>query len=566
MGAVIRLRIRQRIAAIAVAALFIGTFFVPPASAAPPPIVPGRLAYPAGGTTAVGVGINAANQNAQLAERIPAQIKPGWKAQPPRCPSAATSEASSISVAGARTVVVDRQYQCTWLSAYNTSTGALLWRHKFHFGQMARTEGSRVYFSHDDPNGGTLLDAYDIATGKLLWSSGHWYGFDKMSVGSGVLVNDHFVIDANTGALKFKLPVSQNHGNTMVAGGKIFSNQSDFVEAFSPTTGQRLWSYKKPARTAGSGNSTPALHNGRLYLSSQYGVGTLVLDPATGKYIRTLPRSEMDIAFDGPIGIFTRRDHNEPDVISAVRLDTGEVYWSRKLGMLDVHPFRMYSSGPVIENGLVWILAAPHDGVGGHLIALDEVTGAVRSTTIQTCAAPLGHIAIAQRRIFTSSNCGVLTYVSRELLPDPGFELGTGGWKAYSTGSLTPVTSPKHEGAKALRVTATSSSPGKTGLAHHSVITNSRQGKPYSASCWVYSTGTNLNLTIRLLEQPQDYSTRIQLASKTITSLPAKSWTKISITGTAARSGERVIPQIYSTNQTTLTGHIVYDNCSVTGG
>ena len=53
------------------------------------------------------------------------------------------------------------------------------------------------------------------------------------------------------------------------------------------------------------------------------------------------------------------------------------------------------------------------------------------------------------------------------------------------------------------------------------------------------------------------------LGTKTTTALPPNVWTLVTISGTASQNGYRVIPQIYSTNQTSATGTIAYDDCSL---
>jgi hypothetical protein len=94
-------------------------------------------------------------------------------------------------------------------------------------------------------------------------------------------------------------------------------------------------------------------------------------------------------------------------------------------------------------------------------------------------------------------------------------------------------------------------------------VTNSVAGKRYTAQCYVQPTSANLNVQIRFLEYAQDYSSNIKLGSTVVSSLPTGSWTLMKVTGTATASGKRIIPQIYSTNETTNTGSIVYDDCSV---
>ncbi len=152
-----------------------------------------------------------------------------------------------------------------------------------------------------------------------------------------------------------------------------------------------------------------------------------------------------------------------------------------------------------------------------------------------------------------------------QLLPDPGFESGNGGWIAFKVGTLTRVATPVHGGAFALRVAATGSATTLVGLTQNSVVTNSVAGRTYTASCYVEPTSSgSLNATIRLLEYTQDFSSYTQLQTVTVNTLPLNTWTLVQVTGVALRAGERIIPQIYSTKETTATGSLVYDDCSVT--
>ncbi|WP_285115552.1 fibronectin type III domain-containing protein [Leifsonia sp. fls2-241-R2A-40a] len=153
-----------------------------------------------------------------------------------------------------------------------------------------------------------------------------------------------------------------------------------------------------------------------------------------------------------------------------------------------------------------------------------------------------------------------------QLLPDPGFESGAGGWKAFVTGTLATVASPVHGGVSALRVTAPTASPGLVGLTQNTVVANSAAGTVYTASCWVRPSASGLNIRAEFLEYTQNFSSDVHLPSTSIASLPAGTWTKVTWAGTAQRSGERMVPQIYSTNQTSATGSIVYDDCSVVAG
>ena len=150
-----------------------------------------------------------------------------------------------------------------------------------------------------------------------------------------------------------------------------------------------------------------------------------------------------------------------------------------------------------------------------------------------------------------------------QLLPDPGFEHGNGNWIAFAVGTLTRVSTPVHGGAFALKVAATGSAPTEVGLTQNSVVTNSVAGRSYTASCYVEPTSGSLNVLIRLLEYTQNYSSNTKLQTTTVNTLPLNTWTLVQVTGVALKAGERIIPQIYSTNETTATGSLVYDDCSV---
>ena len=151
-----------------------------------------------------------------------------------------------------------------------------------------------------------------------------------------------------------------------------------------------------------------------------------------------------------------------------------------------------------------------------------------------------------------------------QLLPDPGFESGNGGWIAFKVGTLTRVSAPVHGGAFALKVAATGTAATLVGLTQNSAVSNSVAGRSYTASCYVEPTSANLNVSIRLLEYTQNFGSNTQLQIATVNTLPLNTWTLVQVTGVGLRAGERIIPQIYSSKETTATGSLLYDDCSVT--
>jgi hypothetical protein len=156
------------------------------------------------------------------------------------------------------------------------------------------------------------------------------------------------------------------------------------------------------------------------------------------------------------------------------------------------------------------------------------------------------------------------TAAAPQLLPDPGFEVGNSGWIPFNVGTLTRVSTPVHGGSYALKVAATSATVNLVGLTQNSVVSNSVAGTTYTASCYVQPTSSNLNVQIRFLEYTQNYASSIHFLTTTVAQLPMATWTLVKISSVAVKSGERMIPQIYSTNETTNTGSLLYDDCTVT--
>jgi hypothetical protein len=152
-----------------------------------------------------------------------------------------------------------------------------------------------------------------------------------------------------------------------------------------------------------------------------------------------------------------------------------------------------------------------------------------------------------------------------QLLSDPGFEAGNSGWTPFTVGTLTRVVSPVRGGAFGLQVASPNAGPGLVGLTNTAVVTSSTAGQNYVASCYVRPSAAGLASTVRILEYTPNYTSYVQLGQTVVTSLPVGGWTLVQVSGIAARSGERIIPQIYSTNQTASNGVLVYDDCSVTG-
>lgn len=398
-----------------VVALLATALLAGPADAAAS-VPPTHKAYPAGGTNSLGPGISEGNTNAQLAERLPATIVPSWTVTPPICPSSGGANPSSIAVAGNHTVVLERQYQCSSVSTYDTATGKLIWRKNYHFATSAPVINGLVYVSRDNSNDGSwAVDALELPSGSVRWTKP--IISDRIdSVGSGVLVADTQMLDLRTGSAtpRLQIPAGTSGGKSLVAGGRVYRNSSTQVSAWSVATGERLWTYAKVGSSAG-GDALPALHDGRLYVRSDSEHSTVkVLDPTTGKVMRQLPVSTAPLAFDGDFAFFTKARQNAQTFVTAVNVKTGVVAWSRGLPTRGGAWVPWSGTGPIVANGLVWMMHAPDTGTPAHLTAFDERTGATSTSTTLSCEPGTeGALTIAQQRLFASSNCGTVTFVAR---------------------------------------------------------------------------------------------------------------------------------------------------------
>jgi hypothetical protein len=122
-----------------------------------------------------------------------------------------------------------------------------------------------------------------------------------------------------------------------------------------------------------------------------------------------------------------------------------------------------------------------------------------------------------------------------------------------------------HGGAWALQVTSNVTSAASTGFnspaSNNSAI---QAGRTLTATCWAYATSANLKTHAKVSEAPSgsgSWATRVDFTSPT---LAVNTWTKVSASATVSATGDQVIMSMYSNNQTSATGAIVYDDCSFT--
>lgn len=396
-------------------------------------IVPTHKTYPSGGTTTVGQGLQRSNSNAQLAESIPAQVRPRWGAAP-----SAHSCLNEDSELTTRTTATSRKYTavlstatCSRISVYRTSSGKKVWRKAFFEVSSIVSDGTLVYAYTEDINGNNAIEALKISSGKRQWRHRASSSPRNLVVGSGVVVNGSQVLDAKSGKFKYYLPEptgeTSNDPFTLVVGGRLYRNTNAEVGAWT-VAGKPLWLYTKTGdhfEGPGEGESLVQYHAGRIYVREATAdeKPTLVLDADTGVQLGELPFTAQPLAFDGPVGIFTQKHWSDNDRVSllAVDLDDAHVYWTKTYVAQNPQARMSLLTPPVIENGLVWFNLDNPAGGRSDLVAVDEVTGQQQSSTSLACrlkshhsdGAAFGTIGVAQHRLFVPSTCGLQTFTAR---------------------------------------------------------------------------------------------------------------------------------------------------------
>ncbi len=136
---------------------------------------------------------------------------------------------------------------------------------------------------------------------------------------------------------------------------------------------------------------------------------------------------------------------------------------------------------------------------------------------------------------------------------------------AFTSGTLTRVSAPVRSGGSALKVTRpTTGATQLNGLTQNTAMTQSVAGKSYTAQCYVRPNAVRPERTDPLPRVHPELGDEHQACGTTsVASLPIDAWTLVKVTAVAQASGDRIIPQIYSTNMTSATAAIVYDDCSL---
>jgi hypothetical protein len=151
---------------------------------------------------------------------------------------------------------------------------------------------------------------------------------------------------------------------------------------------------------------------------------------------------------------------------------------------------------------------------------------------------------------------------STNRLPDPGFEAGLGGWKAFGKATATWAAAPDHAGRHAVQVATASATPTLAGITQNTVVPSTVTGTAYTASCWVRTSSPGVSVTGRFLEYVHSMSSDTHFPATSVTPT-AGMWTLVTVTSTAVGRGDWMIPQFYATNLTHSAGTLTIDDCLV---
>lgn len=152
------------------------------------------------------------------------------------------------------------------LTAYDTASGAVLWRQsEFSIGTMA-SAGGTLFFNHYPD-----VVAVDEATGQELWrapvGSG---GSGSPAVADGmvfVVSSQLYALNARTGDVVWSAPAASTWGPTVANGVVYASSLSGEWDAFDERDGSLLWSVTSGSGCGGTcAEGIPVVSNGMLYL------------------------------------------------------------------------------------------------------------------------------------------------------------------------------------------------------------------------------------------------------------------------------------------------------------
>jgi hypothetical protein len=150
-----------------------------------------------------------------------------------------------------------------------------------------------------------------------------------------------------------------------------------------------------------------------------------------------------------------------------------------------------------------------------------------------------------------------------EGLADPGFEADPVSWDVFGPATTVTAVTTVHSGQRAVRIVRTAAEPNVAGVTSRPVRVTTEAGARYTASCWVRVTGR-----IDAYVQVQEYTTgwvrdADPVRSPRVTLADSAQWYQISVTYTAAKSGNLLPLSVFGSGMTTGGPALLADDCSL---
>jgi len=232
-----------------------------------------------------------------------------WKATPPReAWRADIGEGwGAFCVVGGRAITQEQRDQEEWVSAYDVTTGKLLWHHadKTRFVEWQGGDGPRATPTHDAgkvyTQGATgIVNCLEAASGKLLWTHDlqkeHNTGVLTWGFAASPLIVDNLVIvsgakrsgptliayDKLTGELSWKSGTDEaTYASpllTTVLGKRVLmSNNASGLALYDAATGAQLMDHAWGEDKWPKASQPLVLPGDRVFLSAGYGMGCAML-------------------------------------------------------------------------------------------------------------------------------------------------------------------------------------------------------------------------------------------------------------------------------------------------
>jgi len=286
-------------------------------------------------------------------------------------------ESSPVVAHGVLYVASDNPH--TALSAFNASTGAVIWSQVLPNVVETATTSPAVANGAVFVGAADTLYAFDATTGRPLWSKATgnilqgWPVVDAGLVYISSQDGNVYALRQATGAPAWTAPLALGGEPAVattalaIAGGLLYIGAGQSLYAFDATTGHLVWRIAAPG---GLSNSAPVVGDGIIYIGGFDGrlyalnaeTGASLWSALTGNVINGSAAVAYGLVYIG----------SGDGVIYAYHATTGKLAWKRNVG-------GVIFTSDAVANGVVYATTACDCGAdpAKFLFALDAATGAI---------------------------------------------------------------------------------------------------------------------------------------------------------------------------------------------